>query len=72
MSRTQGCVGAIHVDTFDLYSAKHRRGFIKVAAMELGVEERVIKTDLGQVLLKLEELQEQQIEGDKTPAEKYR
>ena len=70
VSRTQGCVGAIHVDTFDLYSAKHRQGFIKVAAMELGVEERVIKTDLGQVLLKLEELQEQQIEGDKTPAEK--
>lgn len=52
----------LHVDTFDLYAAKARQGFVKVAALELGVEEAVIKKDLGQVLLQLEALQEQQIE----------
>ena len=54
----------LHVDTFDLYSAKHRQGFIKVAALELAVEENTLKADLGKVLLKLEELQERLIQGD--------
>ena len=53
----------LHVDTFDLYSAKHRQGFIKVAALELAVAENTLKADLGKVLLKLEELQEQLIQG---------
>ena len=59
-SREEG----LHVDTFDLYSAKHRQGFIKVAMAELGVEGNTLKTDLGKVLLKLEELQERLIQGD--------
>jgi len=49
------------IDTFDLYVARHRRQFIIQAAVELGVEEQTIKKDLGRVLLKLEELQDQQI-----------
>ena len=49
------------VDTFDLYVARHRRQFIAQAAVELGVEEQTIKKDLGRVLLKLEELQDEQI-----------
>jgi DNA primase len=49
------------VDTFDLYTARHRRQFIVQAAVELGVEENTIKKDLGRVLLKLEELQDEQI-----------
>ncbi|MGS2724770.1 CHC2 zinc finger domain-containing protein [Porticoccus sp. GXU_MW_L64] len=53
----------LHVDSFDLYSARHRQGFIKVAALELSVEENTLKADLGKVLLKLEELQEQLIGG---------
>ncbi|MDM3872250.1 CHC2 zinc finger domain-containing protein [Porticoccus sp. W117] len=53
----------LHVDSFDLYSARHRQGFIKVAALELSVEESTLKSDLGKVLLKLEELQEQLIGG---------
>ncbi|MGS2724928.1 CHC2 zinc finger domain-containing protein [Porticoccus sp. GXU_MW_L64] len=53
----------LHVDSFDLYSARHRQGFIKVAALELSVEESTLKADLGKVLLKLEELQEQLIGG---------
>ena len=50
-----------HVDTFDLYSARQRTVFVKQAADELGMKEEVIRRDLGHVLLKLEELQEQQI-----------
>ena len=57
----------LHVDTFDLYSARHRQQFIKLAADELGVELDAIKKDLGKVLLKLEELQEQQLEKDQLP-----
>ncbi len=49
------------VDTFDLYSAKHRRTFQQQAAIELGVEEATIKKDVGRVLLKLEELQDAQM-----------
>ena len=57
------CDEKLHVDTFDLYSAKHRQGFIKVAAIELETEESTVKKDLGKVLLKLEELQEKMIAG---------
>ena len=51
------------MDTFDLYSARQRGVFVKQAATELGVQAEVVKRDLGQVLLKLEELQEEQIRG---------
>ena len=51
----------LFVDSFDLYSAKHRKAFVVQAAAELHVEEQTIKTDLGRVLLKLEELQDQHI-----------
>jgi len=50
-----------HVDTLDLYAARARKQYITEAARELGVEETVLKTDLGRVLLRLEELQEQQV-----------
>ena len=60
----------LHVDTFDLYSAKHRQGFIKVAALELAVEENTLKADLGKVLLKLEELQEQLINSSQVDDKK--
>ena len=46
-----------HVDSFDLYQAKARAGFIKQAGIELGEAEDILKHDLGRVLLKLEELQ---------------
>ncbi|MGS2724885.1 CHC2 zinc finger domain-containing protein [Porticoccus sp. GXU_MW_L64] len=61
---------SLHVDTFDLYSAKHRQSFIKVAALELAVEENTLKADLGKVLLKLEELQEQLIQGSQLEEKK--
>ncbi len=52
---------AVFVDTFDLYSARHRRQFIAQAAEELGVEQATIKKDVGRVLLKLEELRDQRL-----------
>ncbi len=58
---------AFHVDTFDLYSARLRLGFVKQAAAELGVEEEVVRHDVGRVLLKLEELQQQAIERELHP-----
>jgi DNA primase catalytic core len=59
-----------HVDTLDLYSARHRRAYIAEAAAELGLEERVVKRDLGQLLLRLEALQEEQIRKALEPKEK--
>jgi hypothetical protein len=57
------------VDTFDLYSAKHRKTFISQAAEELSVEEQTIKKDMGRILLKLEELQDQNIAKALAPKE---
>ena len=59
----------MYVDTFDLYIARHRRQFVIQAAAELDVEEQTIKKDLGRVLLKLEELQEEQITKTMEPKE---
>ena len=60
---------AVHVDTFDLYSAKHRLAFAKVAASECLVEPKIIQRDLGQLLLQLEVLQDQAIQDSLKPAE---
>jgi hypothetical protein len=49
------------VDTLDLYAARHRTLFIKQAMLDVGVAEDVLKKDLGHLLMKLEELQEQHI-----------
>jgi len=57
----------LHVDTFDLYAHKARASFIKQAAIELGIKDAVIKTDIGQVLLKLEALQEAHIKKELQP-----
>jgi DNA primase catalytic core len=59
-----------HVETLDLYSARQRSGFIKEASQETKVAEEVIKKDLGKVLLKLEEIQEETIRSALEPKEK--
>jgi DNA primase catalytic core len=59
-----------HVDTLDLYSARQRAIFIKQAGTELEINEEVIKKDLGKVLLKLEELQDEQIKQALKPKKK--
>ena len=55
------------VDTFDIYAAKYRKTFIAQTAADLFVEENTIKKDLGRLLLKLEELQDNHIEDLTTP-----
>jgi DNA primase catalytic core len=56
-SRSEG----FHVDTLDLYSARQRAVFVKQAALEMQLKEDVVRHDLGRVLLKLEEMQDEQI-----------
>ncbi|WP_017324967.1 CHC2 zinc finger domain-containing protein [Synechococcus sp. PCC 7336] len=51
-----------HVDTLDLYNARHRSAFLKQASHELCLSTDTLKADLAQVLLQLEELQDQQIQ----------
>jgi hypothetical protein len=51
----------VHVDTLDLYVARHRKMFIKEAAAELYCDEAAIKQDVGRLLLELETRQEQLI-----------
>jgi hypothetical protein len=53
--------GGFHVDTLDLYAARQRLAFVKEAAAELGIAEEVIKEDLAQVLLRVEELADAQV-----------
>ena len=56
-----------HTDTLDLYHAKQRQVFINQACVELGAKDETIKKDLGKVLLKLEALQEEQINDHLQP-----
>ena len=63
---------ALHVDTFDLYSSKHRNAFIRQSAIELNIDEDVIKKDLGKILLKLEILQDKNIQHVLTPKQEER
>jgi DNA primase len=57
------------VDTFDLYSSRHRVLYCKQASAELGVKEEVVSRDLGKVLWKLEDLQHQLIRKTFEPKE---
>jgi DNA primase len=61
---------AFHVDSLDLYNARHRTTFINTAAAELELKPETIKKDLGKVLLKLEELQDERINQALEPKEK--
>jgi hypothetical protein len=44
-----------HLDVLDLYAARARHAFIATAAGELGVEEDVLRRDLGRVLMACED-----------------
>jgi DNA primase catalytic core len=67
--RTPRGESVFHVDTLDLYSARQRSVFTKQAGEELGIKEETVRRDLGQVLLKLEELQDEQIKQALAPKE---
>jgi DNA primase len=62
--------GAFHVDVLDLYSARQRCVFLKMASTELGIEEAKIKTDLGHVLLRVEQAQEELRRKEDEPGQK--
>ncbi|MGH9884731.1 MAG: DNA primase [bacterium] len=57
----------MHVDTLDLYSARQRAVFVKQAAIELGLSEELVKRDLGRLILRLEEQQEERIKQTLEP-----
>jgi DNA primase catalytic core len=59
-----------HLDTLDLCNAKHRQGFIAAAQGETRLDGDLLKRDLGQVLLKAEELQEKHIRQSVEPQKK--
>ena len=59
-----------HLDTLDLCNAKHRQNFVAQARDETGLSTDILKRDLGQVLLKVEELQEQHIRQTVAPQKK--
>lgn len=60
---------AFYVDSVDLYSAKQRANFITAAAFELHIKDAILKTDLGRVLLKLEQLQDDAVSKALQPKE---
>jgi DNA primase catalytic core len=53
---------AFHVDTLDLYNARARAVFLTQASIELRAPEDTLKGELGRVLLKLEQLQDEAIQ----------
>ena len=60
-----------HVDTFDFYKASARNLFIKQTADELGVKHEIIKADIGAILLKLEQIQQDYLKGRLQPQVEY-
>jgi DNA primase catalytic core len=64
---SQDGTDAVHVDTLDLYQARHRAAFIAAASVELGVAGDVIKADLAKLLLALETEQEKLLTAAREP-----
>jgi hypothetical protein len=60
-ARGQESVAAFYVDTLDLYAAKQRSHYIAQAAQETRLDEKLLKSDLGRVLLALEQCQDAHI-----------
>lgn len=56
-----GTDNAFYVDTLDLYSAKQRWAYVTQAAQETRQDEKLLKSDLGRVLLALEQCQDDNI-----------
>ena len=56
-----------HVDSLDLYSARARQGFVVQAAAELGVDEVMVRNDLGRILLACEAEAERVVKAAQAP-----
>jgi len=57
------------VDSLDLYSSRQRAAFLKQVTTELQVKREILSKDLGRVLMKLEEIQEERITKELEPEE---
>lgn len=57
-----------HVDTLDLYSSRQRTQYVSTAAVEIGIEERIVKKEIGEILLALEQAQEETAHATKAEA----
>ncbi len=65
------CRERVFVDAVDLVSARQRKSYVHQAAVELGLDEEIVRKDLGKVHLALEPLQDEHIRRElqpKTPA----
>jgi len=62
------CGSAWHLDTLDLAQAKQRGTFVQAASEETGIKAELLKRDVGRVLLKLEELQEERLRAQVAPS----
>jgi hypothetical protein len=62
------CGSAWHLDTLDLAQAKQRAAFVQAASEETGIKAELLKRDVGRVLLKLEELQEERLRAQVAPS----
>ena len=61
--------GATFVDTLDLYSARQRGAFVRQAREEVGVDELLIKRDVGELLVALEAKQDAALREKLKPKE---
>jgi len=68
VSRGSDSGAEFHVDTLDMQTDRQRAAFIKRAAEELALNEEVIRKDIGQVFLALEQLQSEHIRKALEPA----
>jgi hypothetical protein len=57
----------VFVDAVDLVSSRQRKVFVHQAAVELGVDEEIVRKDLGAVHLALEPLQDELIRKELSP-----
>jgi len=71
VAREGARTGGFFVDTVELYASRQRAVFVKQAADELEVDERVLRRELGQILLELEAARDAEVDKalePKTPA----
>ena len=57
----------LHMDVLDVCAARHRAAFVRAAAVELCVEELLVRRDMEQVLLALERAQDERLTRAEAP-----
>ena len=54
----------VFVDAVDLVSSRQRKAYVHQAAVELGLDEKIVRKDLGKIHLALEPLQDELIKKE--------